>query len=144
MIQSVSNPAVSGTVLLPSPMLPVPTLLASGPEQAGLAQGEPLPEVIAPPSEEAGTARRVAQVPTKKPLLGSPLRKEVSVTMRLESDATVLEWAGPREARYRVTRSFEPDFEAASYLEFIEVEGLSYRDRDPRSGMRFYRVERIG
>jgi hypothetical protein len=72
------------------------------------------------------------------------LPEKVGVTVRFERDATVLEWTGPRDALYRVTRSFGPDFETASYVEFIEVEGPRYRDLDARPGTRFYRVERIG
>jgi hypothetical protein len=69
---------------------------------------------------------------------------EVPVTVRFEGEATVLEWAGQREARYRVTRSADPDFGTASYVESIEVEGSLYFDRSVRPGMSFYRVERVG
>ncbi|UCF80204.1 MAG: hypothetical protein JSV08_06705 [Acidobacteriota bacterium] len=109
------------------------------PLNAGMENAEP-PAGRAPALREvSGEARTAARSEGEAALL-----EKVGVTVRFERDATVLEWTGPRDARYRVTRSFGPDFETASYLEFIEVEGLRYRDLDARPGTCFYRVEMIG
>jgi anti-sigma factor RsiW len=120
------------------------------PQQAAVLPAEGVPlnagtENAEPPAGRALAPRKVSGEEMTASSEGeAALLEKVGVTVRFERDATVLEWAGPRDARYRVTRSFRPDFETASYLEFIEVEGLRYRDLDARPGTRFYRVERIG
>lgn len=76
----------------------------------------------------------------------------INVSVRYDGRfAAVLEWgsrqrhggAGGSEGPYRVLKSLSPDFDSASFLEWVEVEGTSYRDDDPRPGAFFYRVERV-
>jgi hypothetical protein len=131
------NKQAPEAALMPQQAAVLPT--EDVPLKAGSENAEPPAERVPAPRKVSGEEKTAARSEGE-----ATLAEEVGVMVRFERDATVLEWTGPRDARYRVIRSLGPDFETASYLEFIEVEGLRYRDLDARPGTRFYRVERIG